>query len=63
MDARVRVADTRDVPTITAIYNQGIVDRLATLETEEKDPRERERWLLERSPRHPVLVAESTGGS
>lgn len=43
------------------IYNQGIEDRLATLETEPRTPDERSQWLLSRGPRHPVVVAEAAG--
>jgi len=39
------------------IYNPGIQDRIATLETEERTPEERRAWLEARGPRHPVLVA------
>jgi L-amino acid N-acyltransferase YncA len=55
----VRFASLDDAPAICAIYNQGIEDRLATLETEVRDPDERRRWLGSRGPRHPVVVAES----
>jgi L-amino acid N-acyltransferase YncA len=55
----VRFASLDDAPAICAIYNQGIEDRLATLETELRDPYERRLWLRSRGPRHPVVVAES----
>jgi L-amino acid N-acyltransferase YncA len=55
----VRFASLDDAPAICAIYNQGIEDRLATLETELRDPDERRLWLRSRGPRHPVVVAES----
>jgi len=55
----VRFASPDDAPAICTIYNQGIEDRLATLETELRDPDERRRWLGSRGPRHPVVVAES----
>lgn len=54
----MRPAEERDVPAITRIYNQGIVDRSATLETEERTEEERRAWLAGRETRHPVLVAE-----
>ena len=57
----VRPADERDVKAITRIYNQGIVDRSATLETEERTEDERRAWLAAREARHPVLVAERAG--
>lgn len=57
----VRRAGEGDVAAITTIYNQGIEDRVATLETELRTPDERREWLTSRSERHPVLVAERDG--
>ncbi|MGH7209531.1 MAG: arsinothricin resistance N-acetyltransferase ArsN1 family A [Nitrospiraceae bacterium] len=54
----VRDARAADAAAIATIYNQGIADRIATLETEERTPEERVAWLAGRGPRHPVLVAE-----
>ena len=54
----VRDARADDAAAIAVIYNQGIADRIATLETEERTPEERVAWLAARGPRHPVLVAE-----
>lgn len=55
MQIRDAVAD--DVEAITRIYNQGIEDRVATLETQLRSVEERMAWLTSRSARHPVLVA------
>ena len=55
----VRPAAADDAATICEIYNQGIEDRVATLETELRTPQERRRWLAARGPRHPVVVAEA----
>jgi phosphinothricin acetyltransferase len=60
-DYRVRPATEADAKAICCIYNQGIEDRLATLETELRTPDERRQWLAARSPRHPVIVAEDNG--
>lgn len=57
----LRDATPSDAAAIATIYNQGIVDRIATLETEERTPEERLQWLAARGPRHPVLVAERDG--
>ena len=57
---RVRPATPADAEAICRIYNQGIEDRVATLETEWRTHEERRRWLAGRSPRHPVIVAETT---
>jgi phosphinothricin acetyltransferase len=58
---RIRPATVADAASICRIYNQGIQDRVATLETEERTPDERAEWLQARGPRHPVLVAEHEG--
>ncbi len=61
----IRDATAADAPAICRIYNQGIQDRGATLETEERTPEERAAWLAARGPRHPVVVAvaPTDGGS
>jgi phosphinothricin acetyltransferase len=59
---RIRPATVADAAAICRIYNQGIQDRVATLETEERTPEERAHWLEARGPRHPVLVAEAQDG-
>ncbi len=58
---RVRAASLDDAAALSRIYNQGIQDRVATLETEERSIEERAQWLAARDARHPVLVAESEG--
>jgi L-amino acid N-acyltransferase YncA len=55
----LRPATAADAAAICRIYNQGIEDRLATLETELRTPDERRQWLAARGPRHPVFVAET----
>ena len=60
-EVNIRTATPADVPEIARIYNEGIRDRLATLETEERTPQERLAWLEARDERHPVLVAERAG--
>jgi L-amino acid N-acyltransferase YncA len=57
----IRPATLADAEIICTIYNQGIEDRLATLETEQRTPAERCEWLAARGPRHPVFVAEVDG--
>ena len=60
-DCTIRPATVADAPAIAAIYNEGILDRTATFETELRDAAERARWLAEREPRFVVLVAERAG--
>jgi phosphinothricin acetyltransferase len=62
MAYRIRLAEPDDAGAICAIYNQGIEDRVATLETELRTPEERRAWMASRSPRHPVIVAEGEPG-
>ena len=57
----VRFASLDDAAVICTIYNQGIADRVATLEAELRDPDERRRWLASRGTRYPVVVAEAAG--
>jgi L-amino acid N-acyltransferase YncA len=57
----VRSALDEDADAIARIYNQGIEDRVATLETEPRAPDERRRWLDARGARHPVVVVEHDG--
>ena len=54
---QIRDATPGDAAAIARIYNQGIEDRVATLETELRSPEERAEWLAAHGPRHPVLVA------
>lgn len=56
----VRRATEGDIPAITRIYNQGIVDK-TTFETELRTHEERLNWLRQRSERHPVIVAVRGG--
>lgn len=59
----VRDATVEDAPAIARIYNQGIEDRVATLETQTRSAEERAEWLAARSVRHPVLVATDGQGA
>lgn len=59
----IREATREDAAAIAHIYNQGIEDRAATLETQLRTPEERAEWLVTRGPRHPVLVAVESAGT
>lgn len=61
MSYRLRLARDADAVAICTIYNQGIEDRVATLETELRTPDERRQWMTARGPRHPVIVAQDNG--
>ena len=60
-DVSVRPATPDDAAVICTIYNQGIEDRIATLETELRTPEGRRQWIAARGPRHPVVVATTDG--
>jgi len=57
----LRPARAGDAEAVCLIYNQGIEDRVATLETALRTPKERREWMAARGPRHPVIVAEAAG--
>ena len=60
-DVSIRAATPADAAAICTIYNQGIEDRIATLETELRTPEERRQWMAARAPRHPVVAAVTDG--
>ena len=61
MTATIRDATPADVDAICAIHNQGIADRVATLDMPLKTPDDTRAWLSDHGPRHPVIVAEVAG--
>src|SRR5262245_5286707 len=58
----VRPALPDDAPALARIYNQGIEDRIATLEIEPRTPDERRTWLSGRGPPQP-LAGRAVAGS
>ena len=61
MELQVRAARFADLPLIQDIHNQGISDRVATLDTEPRTMADTQLWFKRHGPRHPVLVAEADG--
>lgn len=59
----IRPATTDDSEAIADIYNHYVRSSTATFDTVEKTIEERQRWLSERTERHPVLVVEDEGGA
>ncbi|QQZ59014.1 N-acetyltransferase [Paenibacillus sonchi] len=57
----VRQATLKDIESILRIYNQGIEDRIATLEMETKDFSYMKAWFKDHHGRFSVLVAEKEG--
>jgi L-amino acid N-acyltransferase YncA len=56
-----RVATPDDAMAITAIYNEGIADRIATFETEPRTSEQIMAQLRENGDRFPTIVAEQDG--
>ncbi|MDY0340960.1 MAG: N-acetyltransferase family protein [Coriobacteriia bacterium] len=57
----IRDARTSDAATIADIYNDAVLTSTASFDVEPKPAEDRERWLVARSPIHPVLIAEIDG--
>ena len=57
----IRPARSTDAQAICDIYNEGIEDRVATLETRLRTDDEQRAWLGSRDERHPVVIAEREG--
>lgn len=57
----IRDATAGDAAAIAEIYNDAVRTTTASFDTEPKSAEDRARWLVSRSPVHPVLVAESDG--
>lgn len=57
----IREAMEADIDSIKIIYNQGIEDRVATLETEMKDQTYMEEWFAKHIGRYKVIVADQEG--
>lgn len=54
----IRVASIHDIKDILFIYNEGIIDRIATLETTTKDKAFMKEWFQGHTERYKVIVAE-----
>ena len=62
MAVEIREGDLADLTAIARIYNEGIEDRIATLETEEKSEAHVAAWLFAQPlERHPIIVAVDDG--
>ncbi len=60
-EIRLRDATQADVPSICVIHNQGIEDRVATLDVDSHTLDEQRDWFNRHGPRLPVIVAEAVG--
>lgn len=57
----IRPAKIKDIPTITEIYNEAILNTTATFDTEPKSVEDRTEWFNNHGSKYPVLVSESDG--
>ena len=57
-DLIIRRATVADAHAIARIYNHYVLNSTATFDTSPKSLVDREWWLSDRDPRHPVIVAE-----
>ncbi len=57
----IRPATIADVPAITDIYNDAVMNTTGTFDTEVKMVEERKQWFTERDSRFIILVAEQGG--
>jgi phosphinothricin acetyltransferase len=57
----IRKASAADVPAITEIYNDAILNLTATFDTQPKTIAEQKKWFKDHRAQFPVLVAEQKG--
>jgi phosphinothricin acetyltransferase len=57
-DVLIRLANIGDIGSITEIYNEAVLNGVATFDTQEKTVEDRIAWFNSRRPIHPVLVAQ-----
>lgn len=57
----IRDAFIRDIPGITAIYNEAILETVATFDTTPKTEDEQEEWFMKHGNNNPIVVAEESG--
>lgn len=59
VNAALRRATLSDLDAIREIYNEGIADRIATLETEPRSPEGMAQWWSEHDARYAIIVASA----
>ncbi|UCD37067.1 MAG: N-acetyltransferase [Fidelibacterota bacterium] len=60
-DLVINPATRKDLESITAIYNQAILNTTATFDTQEKSEEEQEIWYDQHGDSYPLLVARLNG--
>jgi len=61
MKIEIAEAEGRDLPGITAIYNDAVLRSVATFDTEPRSDEGQRAWLRSHDERHPVIVARAAG--
>jgi phosphinothricin acetyltransferase len=57
----IRKATLEDLAAITEIYNEAVLNTVATFDIEPKTLEERKTWFTSHDTKHPTLVAEQDG--
>jgi L-amino acid N-acyltransferase YncA len=57
----IRSATLADISSIARIYNEAVVERIATADTEPRDIEDRSHWFGQFDDRHPIWVDERNG--
>jgi len=57
----VRKAKLEDLPAVTAIYNEAVLNSLATFHIFPRSEEEQKKWFAEHDERYPLLVFEEEG--
>ena len=60
-DLGVRPAVEADLPAVRAVYNHYVAHSTCTFQLDPDTDADRRRWFRDRSPAHPVIVAELAG--
>jgi phosphinothricin acetyltransferase len=57
----IRKAELVDIPFITEVYNDAVLNTTATFDTEIKTIENRSEWFKQHDEQHPIIVAENRG--
>ena len=57
----IRPAEIRDLQSVLEIYNEAVLNTVATFDTEARSMPQQRAWFEHHDERHPVLVAEEGG--
>jgi L-amino acid N-acyltransferase YncA len=58
---QIRPAAASDLPSITRIYNEAIIERIATADLDPRTSEDRVEWFKQFDSRHPIWVGEELG--